>query len=87
MFEHSQKREIAKVKFQAVIHGAKMETGGNQMSNETGNQESTQENIMMFKDPAEYEKMTKEERAALTVKMMAIHKAMAKKKMGTLAKE
>lgn len=58
LFEHSQKRESERLKFQAKLVGAEIS-------------DKKPEDKYLFKDPKEYEKMSMEERQKLTEEMKA----------------
>ena len=64
LFEHATKREIERLEFQIKIHGGKIE-------------KKKEEQEGWFKDPAEYEHLSQEEREALTQDMMKKHKVAA----------
>ncbi len=68
LYEHAQKREDDKRKFQAVIHGAQVKDAP---STTTTKKESKP---FMFGDPEDYKKMSTEEKEALTKTMMGAHK-------------
>ena len=67
LFEHSQKREVDKRKFQAAIHGAKI-TDAPEVVTKEGDSSFT------FRDPNDYEKLSMEDRKKLTEIMMGKHK-------------
>ena len=70
LFHYHQEREVRRMKFEAQIHGAEIQIDGKS----SVRPEENQLQGMQFGDPAEYEKMTPEERQALTDKMMGVHK-------------
>jgi len=60
LYEHTQKRELGRIKINAKIAGATFEDEKKQG--------------LMFKDPKEYDDMPEEEREKLTQKMMSFYK-------------
>jgi hypothetical protein len=65
LYEDSIDRKNQDMKFLAILNGADpKELGGKESGKST-------ESGLLFGDPAEYEKMTKEKREELTKKMMA----------------
>lgn len=64
LLEYSTKRKNQETKFLALLHGADpkdLDLEDSSISNES----------LLFRDPADYEKMTEEERTELSNKMMA----------------
>lgn len=85
LFETAQKREEDLLKFEAAIHGCNIPdtpTDSSTRQATVASPPSTTQScdasgFMTFRDPAEYEKMTWEERVELTKKMKATHKRWA----------
>jgi len=72
LFEHAQKREGDRYKFQAMLHGTKTEDAPEPVV-----QSEIKASSFMFGDPDEYKNMPPEEQKDLTEKMMAAHKRWA----------
>lgn len=72
MYCHAQDREVKKIKFEAVLHGAEIKD-----TPQSATVEEKKENVFIFRDPNEYEKMSVEKRKSLTQKMMGMHKRWA----------
>ena len=66
LFEHAQRREVDKRKFQAAIHGAEIKDAPAVVDKKTDS--------FMFGDPDDYKDMPVEERQKLTDIMMGKHK-------------
>jgi len=77
LFEHTEKRLIEQMKFNATLHGAKVDWNDNGKRSTWGDgtfAPSKPKNAFMFGDPAAYEQMPMEERQKLTDRMMNQHK-------------
>lgn len=71
LLEYSSKRKNQEIKFLALLHGADpkdLDLEDSSISNEN----------LIFRDPADYEKMTEEERTELSNRMMAKFSGWAK---------
>lgn len=64
-----QKSKSDRLKFEATIHGVELGTGKGCKKE----QNKTTNDLMVFKDPAEYANMSKEELTALTDRMIGEH--------------
>ena len=73
LYEHAQKREIERHKFQAIMHGAEPKESSMVSS------ERKDSRPFMFGDPDDYKNMPSEEQKDLTEKMLSAHKLWAKK--------
>jgi hypothetical protein len=83
LFEHTQKRELQKMKFWAALVGVDIDKEAEETPR-TPPKLSSKSSGMMFRDPKDYEHMSKEERQALTDKMMGAHqRVMAKTPIGS----
>jgi len=69
LFKHAQKREADRLKFQAALHGAKVDAAP-----ETKPDLAKEKKPFMFGDPDDYAKMPMDVRKKLTEKMMGAHK-------------
>lgn len=67
MFRQAQERESDRLKIEAALHGIDLDKENKKAK------EKQEDEKFLFKDPSEYEKMTKEEREELTRKMMQHH--------------
>ena len=74
LFEHANKREIGRMRFQAALQGVDLDKNLKQVDKKTAARQKTQQQEGWFKDPAEYEHLSQEERIELTEKMMAQHR-------------
>jgi len=81
LYEHTQKREAATMRFNAMLHGLKIDDDDDE---EEGAILTDQPRTMkkqsgfQFGDPEEYAKMTPEDRKKETERMMGLHKQWAK---------
>jgi hypothetical protein len=76
MYEHSEKRLADVLKFQAAIHGVKIndnDSSGGERTTSDG-KTTKEKGLFQFGDPEEYKKMDPEEAEKLTQKMMSMHK-------------
>lgn len=76
LFNYAQKRSDERLKINAAMHGIDLKKAYQKHVEETKNKE------LVFKDPSEYEQMTKEEREALTQQMMRHHTGVFQKAQG-----
>ena len=75
MFEHSEKRLGDRLKFEAQIHGAKIEERA--FAPVSGEKPAKPKGSFVFGDPEAYKDMSKERREELTKQMMNRHKIWA----------
>lgn len=75
MFEHATVRKIRDMKFSAILHGADPKD----LEDKDYETIERKENLL-FGDPAEYEKMSEEDRKELSDKMMTKFKKWSKEK-------
>jgi hypothetical protein len=68
LYESAQDREYADFKIMAAMHGAKIEDNPKPKSLKEAVR-SNDDSAMLFRDPKEYEQLSDEERAVLTLKM------------------
>ena len=80
LYEHTQKREAATMRFNAMIHGLKIDDDDETEDTILTDQPRTMKNQsgFQFGDPEEYKKMTPEEQKRETENMMGLHKQWAK---------
>ena len=72
LYEYKLKEDEEHLRFQAAIHGAKLkETGRDSVK------DNLEKTVPMFRDPKEYESLSKEEQEEMTKKMMGKHKIWA----------
>lgn len=74
LYEHAQKREIERYKFQAMMHGAEPKDDPPPMISS-----EKKDSPFMFGDPDDYKNMSPEGQKDLTDKMLSAHKLWAKK--------
>ena len=74
LFEHSEKRLGDILKFEAQIHGAKIEEKPFPISEAAPKAPETSKDGFMFGDPDAYKEISQEERERLTQQMMGRHK-------------
>ena len=80
LYSEWEKRENDRRKFELLIHGGKIDESITTVSARS----SSPNDYMMFRDPKEYESMTKEEREELTRKMMKGHKEILERSKSSL---
>jgi len=68
LYEYHVERTLEEMRFQANIHGAKIE------GDKGSSKEEDKSQTPIFKDPSAYENMTMEQRKELTEKMLTSHK-------------
>jgi len=78
LYEHTQKREAATMRFNAMIHGLKIDDDETEDAILTDQPRKTKQSGFQFGDPEEYAKMTPEAQKRETEKMMGLHKQWAK---------
>ncbi len=74
LYEHAQKREAERFRFQAMMHGAEPKDSSSIVSSE-----KKASRPFMFGDPDDYKNMSPEGQKDLTDKMLNAHKLWAKK--------
>jgi hypothetical protein len=74
LFEHGQKRDELKMRFEAKLHGAKIKDQSQTIFTDPGTQENIVSDTILFKDPEVYAKMTEEEKQKETDRLMAFTK-------------
>ena len=77
LYECYWEEEESAIRFQAALHGAKLNEGTSYASKQEAKQENLGREFPVFGDPADYDSMTQEERIKLTEKMMSKHKIWA----------
>jgi len=77
LFEHSQNREMDRMRFQAGIHGIDLdkETGTKKGGQQVSAVKERPADMFKFGHPDSYKSMSQEEREDLTQQMMGRHKA------------
>jgi hypothetical protein len=70
LFEHTQRRKEDELRFLAIIHGATFKD----------EEKEEKEDLFKFKDPKEYDHLSKEERKELTKKMKLKHQVWTSQK-------
>lgn len=74
LFEHGQRRDELKMRFEAKLHGAKIKDQSDTIFTDPVTQEKTVSDTVLFKDPEVYAKMTEEEKQRETERLMAFTK-------------
>lgn len=91
LFQHCQKREKDRLRFQGLLHGFDIDKESEEKPDKPKNKKQTsrefrkkfdeaqkKQSLPIFRDPSEYNNLSKEEKDKLTNKMMAQHKGWAK---------
>jgi len=76
MYSHLSDSKWEDRKFQAAIAGIDLEKEVKKQKAKSSLQ--SQQGVLLFKDPKDYEKLSKEEREKMTQDMMGLHKSWAK---------
>lgn len=76
LYEHAERDLLDRLRFNAILHGVNLDQPTGQKPSRQVDQSPIEkaQSDFVFKDPAEYDKMTLEERKVLTRKMMGMHK-------------
>ena len=79
LYNHGQKRDEGRMRFEAILHGAKLKDEETSTFTDPQSGKEVVEEGPLFKDPKEYEHMSDEEKKIETQRLMGFTKGWAKK--------